>query len=82
MGALPEWIPAPRFADNPLVTGPPHIRFYAGAPLLLPNGYALGTLCIMDTSPRQLDDVEMAILATLRGLVMQELLSQQETSHA
>jgi GAF domain-containing protein len=72
----------PRFADNPLVTGPPHIRFYAGAPLLLPNGYALGTLCLIDTKPRQLDDVEMAILSTLRGLVMQELQSQREASHA
>ncbi|WP_228893199.1 GAF domain-containing protein [Pseudoduganella aquatica] len=72
----------PRFADNPLVTGPPHIRFYAGAPLLLPNGYALGTICLIDTKPRQLDDVEMAILSTLRGLVMQELQSQQEASHA
>ncbi|KQV87196.1 hypothetical protein ASD15_28560 [Massilia sp. Root351] len=75
---VPDALADPRFADNPLVTGPPHIRFYAGAPLLLPNGYALGTLCIIDTRPRRLDDVEMAILSTLRGLVMQELQSQAE----
>jgi GAF domain-containing protein len=62
-----------RFADNPLVSGAPHIRFYTGAPLILRNGYALGTLCLIDTRPRQLDDVEMAILSTLRGLLMQEL---------
>lgn len=62
-----------RFADNPLVSGAPHIRFYAGAPLILRNGYALGTLCLIDTRPRQLDDVEVAILSTLRGLLMQEL---------
>lgn len=68
----------PRFADNPLVTGPPHIRFYAGAPLILSNGYALGTICIIDTRPRKLDDVEMAILSTLRSLVIQEL----ESAHA
>ncbi|MES2257509.1 MAG: GAF domain-containing protein [Pseudomonadota bacterium] len=71
-----------RFADNPLVTGAPHIRFYAGAPLLLPNGYALGTLCLIDTRPRRLDDIEMAILSTLRGLVMQELQSTREVAHA
>ncbi|MGW8393056.1 GAF domain-containing protein [Pseudoduganella sp. HUAS MS19] len=67
-----------RFADNPLVTGPPHIRFYAGAPLILANGYALGTLCIIDTRPRQLDPLALAILSTLRSLVVQEL----EASHA
>lgn len=66
-----------RFHDNPLVTGAPHIRFYAGAPLILSNGLALGTLCIIDTKPRQLDPMALAILSTLRGLVIQEL----ENSH-
>ena len=42
----------PRFADNPLVTGAPHIRFYAGAPLVLANGHRIGTLCIVDPAPR------------------------------
>lgn len=65
----------PRFADNPLVVGAPFIRFYAGAPLTLKSGHAVGTLCIIDTVPREFDDTSLAILSTLRDLVVQELAS-------
>ncbi len=70
----------PRFADNPLVTGEPHVRFYAGAPLCLPSGHAVGTLCIMDTKPRQMDRIDLAILGALRALVVEELQRRESAA--
>jgi diguanylate cyclase (GGDEF)-like protein len=55
----------PRFADNPLVTGDTHIRFYAGAPILATNGQPLGTLCVMDREPRDFDRADRQFLAQL-----------------
>ena len=63
-----------RFADNPLVTGDPHIQFYAGAPLKMPGGQNIGTLCLIDRTPRQLDAIDLAILASLRDLAVEELV--------
>lgn len=70
---IPDALQDPRFADNPLVTGEPHVRFYAGAPLRLATGEIVGTLCIMDTQPRQMDRIDLAILGALRALVLEEL---------
>ncbi len=67
----------PRFADNPLVVGAPHIRSYLGAPLVLPGGARIGTLCLLDTRPREFDAMDRAILGTLRDLVVAELLGQE-----
>ncbi|CAN7568615.1 hypothetical protein ASF11_25115 [Acidovorax sp. Leaf76] len=63
-----------RFADNPMVTGDPHIQFYAGAPLKMPGGQNIGTLCLIDRTPRQLDEVDLAILGSLRDLAVEELV--------
>ncbi|MDQ4064086.1 MAG: GAF domain-containing protein, partial [Actinomycetota bacterium] len=63
----------PRFADNPFVTGPPHIRFYAGQPLVGPNNQKLGTLCIIDRRPRQLDTDNLNALRSLAALAENEL---------
>ena len=80
---IPDTVLDPRFADNPLVTAAPHIRFYAGAPLILSSGIVLGTLCIIDTKPRRLDDIEKAILCTVRDLVVLELgKPHKESQHA
>ena len=68
----------PRFADNPLVLGAPHIRFYMGAPLVMPGGARIGTLCLLDVQPREFDDMDRAILGTLRDLAVAELLGQGE----
>ncbi len=54
-----------RFADNPLVSAAPDIRFYAGVPLTLSDGTAIGTLCVIDRVPRQLDERQRAILSSL-----------------
>lgn len=64
----------PRFADNPLVTGPPHIRFYAGAPLVDGAGVPLGALCVIDTQPRaDLTPIQRQGLTLLARQVMVEL---------
>jgi len=64
----------PRFQNNALVTGTPHIRFYAGAPLVTPDGYRLGTLCIIDDHPRPgLSEREQRMLRHLAAIAIDEL---------
>ncbi|CAJ0737913.1 hypothetical protein R16034_00893 [Ralstonia edaphis] len=70
----------PTFADNPLVTGHPFIRFYAGAPLVDRAGYALGTLCVLDVVPRQIDAAQIAVLQDLAHFCSHIITSQADAS--
>jgi GAF domain-containing protein len=62
-----------RFHDNPLVTGPPYIRFYAGAPLELADRHRVGTLCLIDAEPKRLEGEDLAHLRELAAVVAREL---------
>jgi EAL domain-containing protein (putative c-di-GMP-specific phosphodiesterase class I)/GGDEF domain-containing protein len=70
-----------RFATNPMVTGPTGIRFYAGAPLVTPEGYAIGALCLVDTRPRTLTAAEQAKLSNLATLVMAHIMLGRAVGH-
>ena len=72
---IPDTALDARFADNPHVAQEPHVRFYAGACLRLPDGQNVGTLCLFDFKPREMDRVALAILGTLRDLVVEQLLN-------
>lgn len=74
---IPDAKDDPRFADNPLVTGDPFIRFYAGRPLKSTDGHNLGTLCIIDRKPRQLTPGDLLSLKDLAALAENELNSIQ-----
>jgi diguanylate cyclase (GGDEF)-like protein len=62
---VPDALEDTRFRDNPLVTEAPNIRFYAGAPLLSPTGEALGSVCVIDRKPRELDEQQVQALQAL-----------------
>ncbi len=75
---VPDALADPRFADNPLVTAEPYIRLYAGAPLITPEGFRLGTLCVIDRVSRTLDPGQIAILKMLANQVMAQLDLRRE----
>jgi two-component system, sensor histidine kinase and response regulator len=70
---VPDALQDQRFAENPLVTGEPHIRSYYGVPLVTGQGHALGTLCVIDRSPKNLTEQQIEALAAIARQVMSQL---------
>ena len=70
---VPDMREDARFRDNPLVTSEPRIRFYAGTPLVNEDGFALGTLCVLDREPRELDDDQKEALKALGRLTLRQM---------
>ena len=71
-----------RFKDNPLVLGPPNVRFYAGAPLRMKDGLSLGTLCAIDSTPRQISETELSVLKNLAKVVVETIELRHAARHA
>lgn len=74
---IPNAVEDVRFSDNPLVTEAPNIRFYAGYPLKLRQGINLGTLCLIDSKPKHLDEEDKQLLNDLGAMIEQEIRSIQ-----
>ncbi|MFO8047279.1 MAG: sensor domain-containing diguanylate cyclase [Halomonas sp.] len=74
---VPDTTRDPRFANNPLVTGEPHLRFYSGALLESRDGYPLGTLCVLDYQPRELTERQCFALQALANQVMAHMQLMQ-----
>jgi diguanylate cyclase (GGDEF)-like protein/PAS domain S-box-containing protein len=79
---IPDTGANPRFRDHPAVTGEPHVRFYAGAPLVSAEGFALGTLCVADTVPRQFNESQQRMLQVLARQVVAQLELRRALSRA
>jgi two-component sensor histidine kinase len=75
---IPSLTKDPRFAHNPLVTGEPHLRFYAGAVLRTPDGVPLGALCVFDRVARDLPEEQASTLTLLARQVMSQLELRRE----
>ena len=70
---VPDALQDERFRNNPFVVSDPHIRFYAGAPLINEDGFALGTICVVDQTPRELTPEERDALKALSRLVLAQM---------
>lgn len=79
---VPDATADARFADNPLVTGTPDIRAYAGVPIRTRNGQAIGTLCAIDNQPRRFTQEELDTLSDLAALVMKHVQMREAVEHS
>lgn len=76
---VPDATKSDLFKDNPLVTGDPHVTFYAGAPLITPDGFALGTICVIDRQPRAgMPQDDQMMLQDFARLVVELLESRRK----
>jgi PAS domain-containing protein len=80
MLVVPDATQDERFADNPLVTGAPHIRFYAGVPLNLSSGLSVGTLCVISTKPYQPTDEQLELLKKLGRMAVHALEAHEQAN--
>lgn len=79
---IPDATRDQRFVDNPLVTGEPDIRFYAGFPLVDPRGHGLGTLCVIDMEPRELSPTQVEALSGLARLALRQIVETRTVHDA
>ena len=79
---VPDSFMDERFQNNPLATGDPHVRFYAGAPLVTKSGYALGTLCVIDNHPREFSEEQERVLKILAQKVIARIDNRKKILEA
>jgi GAF domain-containing protein len=79
---VPDSFMDDRFKDNPLSVGDPHVRFYAGAPLVTETGYALGTLCVIDNQPRSFSEEQERVLRILAMKVIERIDNRKKNIEA
>ncbi|MGI2905045.1 hybrid sensor histidine kinase/response regulator [Tolypothrix sp. VBCCA 56010] len=74
---IPDTLADERYASDPVVTSEPYVRFYVGVPLITPGGEVIGTVCIVDSQPRQINDEQLEALKTISRLIVRQLESRR-----